>query len=199
MPRLATLALAAAAATLFVTGCKKTADNSMNYKSAINTYYSAHPACLWTDSHQFPVQLDPKDDKARMYDALFDQHLLTRVAVEEKKSLKTFFTGQKQKNTYDLSDSGRSSWTADPSQPGFGNFCYGTRSVSSLDSSTPNDGKVGDTTVATYHWTLSSAPEWAKAQEVQTAFPSVATNLAGGGPETQTLIDTNNGWQVQPK
>ena len=193
----ATLTAVLAACTLLaVGGCKKTADNSANYKSAINTYYSAHPACLWTETHQFPVQVGTHDDKARMYDALFDQQLLTRVATDKKKLLGLI---DKQENTYDLSDNGRGAWTPDPNQPGYGNFCYGSRSVSSLDSSTPNDGKVGDTTVVNYHWSFSSAPDWAKAQETQTAFPSVASNLAGGGTGTQTLVDTANGWQVQGK
>ena len=31
----------------------------------------------------------------------------------------------KQVNNYDLSDAGRSTWTPDPAQPGYGNFCYG--------------------------------------------------------------------------
>ena len=28
-------------------GCNKKEDNSTNFTSAINSYYSAHPACLW--------------------------------------------------------------------------------------------------------------------------------------------------------
>lgn len=181
---------------LLAAGCKKTADNTVNYKSALNTYYSAHPACLWTEAHQFPVQVGTHDDKARMYDALFDQKLLTRVATDKKKLLGLI---DKQENTYDLSDSGRSAWTPDPNQPGFGNFCYGGRSVSSIDSATPNDGQVGQTSVVNYHWSFSGAPDWAKAQETQTAFPALATNLAGTGVGTQTLVDTVNGWQVQGK
>jgi len=192
----ATLATVLAASTLLAAGCKKTADNTSNYKSAIDTYYSAHPSCLWTDSHQFPVQVGTHDDKARPYDALFDAGLLTRVATDKKKLLGLV---DKEENTYDLSDKGRGVWTPDATQPGFGNFCYGGRSVSSIDSSTPNDGKVGDTTVVNFHWSFSGAPDWAKAQETQTAFPSVATNLAGGGQGTQTLVDTSNGWQVQAK
>ena len=181
-------------ALLLFAGCKKTADNSVNYRSAINAYYSAHPSCLWTESHQFPVQVGTHDDKARMYDALYDQGLLTRVATDKKK---LFGLVDKEENTYDLADKGRGAWTPDPNQPGYGNFCYGSRSVSSIDSSTPNEGHTGDTTVVNYHWSFSGAPDWAKAQETQTAFPSVATNLAGNGQDTKTLVDTMNGWQLQ--
>ena len=191
MRHTAKLAATLTASLLLFSGCKKTADNTVNYKSAINTYYTAHPACLWTESHQFPVQVGTHDDKARMYDALFDQQLLTRVATDKKKLLGLI---DKEENTYDLSDKGRGAWTPDPNQPGFGNFCYGNKSVSSIDSSTPNSGNVGDTTVVNYHWSFGSAPDWAKAQETQTAFPSVATNLAGNGQGTLTLADTSNGW-----
>ncbi len=196
MRHTAKLAATLTASLLLFSGCKKTADNTVNYKSAINTYYTAHPACLWTESHQFPVQVGTHDDKARMYDALFDQQLLTRVATDKKKLLGLI---DKEENTYDLSDKGRGAWTPDPNQPGFGNFCYGNKSVSSIDSSTPNSGNVGDTTVVNYHWSFGSAPDWAKAQETQTAFPSVATNLAGDGQGTMTLADTSNGWVVTGK
>ena len=196
MRRSMKFATALAAVALMAVGCKKTADNTLNYKSAINAYYSVHPACLWTESHQFPVQVGTHDDKARNYDALFDQQLLTRVATDKKKLLGLI---DKEENTYDLSDKGRGVWTPDPNQPGFGNFCYGSRSVSSIDSSTPNNGNVGDTTVVNYHWSFSGAPDWAKAQETQTQFPSVATNLAGNGQGTMTLVDTSDGWKVQGK
>ena len=46
-----------AAVLVLAAGCKKTADNSVNYKSAINDWYSAHPACLWSESQKFPTQV----------------------------------------------------------------------------------------------------------------------------------------------
>lgn len=192
-----TAILASAVGLVLASGCKKTADNSVNYKSAINAHYSAHPACLWPEPKQFPVQVETSDtDKTQKYDALFDQGLLTRTAADKKKLLGLV---DKQVNNYDLSDKGKGAWTADATQPGFGNFCYGHKSVSSINSSTPNNGEPGATTTVTYGWTFDGAADWAKAAEVQNVYPKVRANLAGNGTGSKVLVDTNNGWQVQPK
>ena len=183
----------AAAALLLIAGCKKTTDNTLNYKSAINAYYSANPSCLWSHSQQFPTQVAASNtEQTAPFAALVDQGLLTRTTTEKK-----IIIISKQEVNYDLSDKGRSAWTADPNQPGYGNFCYGHRSVSSIDSSTPNDAQPGATTVVNYHYTFSGAPDWAKASETQTAFPRLQTDLSGSGTATATLVDTTNGWQVQ--
>ncbi len=180
---------------LTAAGCKKTADNSLNYKSAINDYYTAHPSCLYSDAQKFPVQVNTDDDsKTKQYDALFNQGLLTRKTAEKKKLLGLM---QKQVTDYDLSDKGRSAWTSDTQQPSYGNFCYCHREVDSITSSTPNSGEVGATTTVNYKWKFSGTADWAKAAETQSAFSSVATNLAGNGAAVATLADTNNGWKVQ--
>ena len=44
-------------ALILATGCSKKADNTINYTSAINSYYSAHPACLFSEPKQFPNQV----------------------------------------------------------------------------------------------------------------------------------------------
>jgi hypothetical protein len=182
------------AAALLSTGCKKTADNTLNYKSAIDTYYAAHPSCLWSQPMQFPAQVDTSDtSKTAPYDALFDQGLLTRNASEKK----VLIIATKRVTNYDLSDNGRSTWTADTTQPGFGNFCYGHRTVQSIDSASPNNGQPGATTQVSYHFGFSGAPAWAQAAETQNAFPHVKADLSNGSA-TATLLDTNNGWQVQP-
>jgi hypothetical protein len=87
---------------LLATGCNKQADNTMNFTTAINNYYSAHPACLWADPIKFPVQADTSDtSKTSGYDALVDQGLLVRTTAEKKK----FIIASKQVTNYDLSDS----------------------------------------------------------------------------------------------
>ena len=183
----------AATALLLVAGCKKTTDDTSNYKDAINAYYSAHPACLWSHSQQFPTQVAASNnDQTAPFASLVDQGLLTRTTSEKK-----IIIISKQEVNYDLSDKGRSAWTADPNQPGYGNFCYGHRSVSSIDSSTPNNAQPGATTVVNYHYTFSGAPDWAKASETQTAFPRLQTDLSGNGTASATLVDTTNGWQIQ--
>jgi len=81
-------------------------------------------------------------------------------------------------------------------QPGFGNFCYGHRSVTTIDSSTPTNSDPAATTQVNYHYTLSGAPSWAAAPETKNAFPNVATDLSGPQAATATLTNTANGWQV---
>jgi hypothetical protein len=186
------IASVGAAGLLLLGGCKKTADNSINYKSAIDGWYSAHPSCLWDTSQKFPTQVAASNDSQNApFAALVDQGLLVRSTSEKK-----IIIVSKQEINYDLSESGRSAWTADTTQPGYGNFCYGHRAVQSITSSSPNSGEPGATTVVNYQWSFSGAPNWAKAAEVQSAFPQVQTDVAGNGAATATLTDTANGWQV---
>ena len=113
------------ALVILTAGCNKKADNTINFTSAINTYYDAHPACLWSNPVKFPVQADTSNaSQTSGYDALVDQGLLVRTTAEKKRLI----IASKQVNNYDLSDKGRSAWTADVNQPGFGNFCYGLQS-----------------------------------------------------------------------
>jgi len=181
------------AAVLFATGCNKKDDNNLNFTNAINMYYAAHPACLWSEPTKFPVQADTSDtSKTSVYDALVDQGLLVRTTAEKKKLI----IASEQVNNYDLSDKGRSAWTADVQQPGFGNFCYGHRKVSSIDSTTPTTSAVGATTQISYHYTISDAPGWATAAETQNAYPQVRADLADPKAGQVTLTNTGNGWAV---
>lgn len=184
-------ALLLAVPLLFATACNKNHAKATNYADAINTYYQAHPACLWANEKQFPVQASPDDAKTERYDALVDAGLLTRTTSEKK-----IIVVSKRENNYDLSQQGRSDWTADPNQPGYGNFCYGHRKVSSIDSSSPTSSQQGATTTVDYHFTITGTPNWATSQEMQTAFPQLA-GASTPQPATATLVNTSNGWQVQ--
>ena len=187
-----TLTVAAIALTAAF-GCNKKADNTLNYTSAINTYYSARPACLFDSPKQFPTQADTSGSgKTTDMNALVDQGLLQRSTSEKK----VFIVASKQVNNYDLSDKGRSAWTADPNQPGYGNFCYGHRKVSAIDSASPTTSDVGATTNIAYHYTIDGAPGWATAQETQNAFPALQTDLSGPHSAVATLTNTSNGWQL---
>lgn len=177
---------------LLVAGCKKTADNSMNYKSAIDAWYSTHPSCLWDTPQKFPAQVGASNDSENApFAALVDQGMLVRSTSEKK-----IIIVSKRQINYDLSDKGRSAWTADANQPGYGNFCYGHRKVESVTSSTPNNGEPGATTTVNYQYSFTEAPQWAQAAVVQNAFPQVRSDLAGNGSASATLTDTANGWQV---
>ena len=116
------MALVMISMTVFGVGCKKTAVNSMAFESALNSYYVGRQDCLWPAPIKFPAQADTSnDEQTKGYDALTDAGLLTRKAEEKKR----FLIGSKAVNDYDLSDQGRSVWTADTTQPGYGNFCFG--------------------------------------------------------------------------
>ena len=179
---------------LLITGCKKTDDNKINFTNAINTWYAAHPACIWDEPIKLPVQVATSDTaKTTGYDALVDQELLERTTLEKK----VFIVVSKEVNNYDLTDKGRSNWTADITQPGFGNFCYGHRSVATIDSTTPTSNQPGATTQVGYHFSFSGAPSWASDPETQTAFPDVQANLTASQSASATLVNTPSGWIVQ--
>ena len=162
------------------TACKKTSPTTPNYADAINSYYQAHPACLWTEEKKFPVQAATSDDaKTQGYDALVDQGLLTRTVSEKK-----IVIVSKRENNYDLSDKGRAAWAADPSQPGYGNFCYGHLKASNVTQVSTNGAtdQPGSTVQVSYVPKLDGAPAWATAAETQTAFPQIAAALTINRP-----------------
>ena len=181
---------------VIASGCHRGQPDNSALKTAINNYYSAHPACVWENSVKFPVQADASDN-TQGYDALTDAGLLTRTPEEKKR----FLIGSKQVNDYDVSDKGRSTWTPDPSQPGYGNFCFGHREVTSIDSVTSGSasgGAVNGASAATvnYHYDLAGVPDWAKSAEMQAAFQRIQTDLSGAKTATANLLNNGNGWQV---
>jgi hypothetical protein len=179
---------------LLFAGCSKKDDSKANFQSAINDYYKAHPACIWQDTKKFPVQAATSDDaKTQGYDALTDAGLLARTTAEKK----VFIIASKQVNNYDLSPEGRSAWTPDTTQPGYGNFCYGHRTVDSIDSFTTGVNASGlKTAQVSYQYNFTDVPAWAKSQEVQTAFSSAGAALAHSQPGQDALVMNGDKWQV---
>lgn len=166
----------------------------MNYESAINDYYKAHPACLWSAAKKFPVQEETSDQaKTEGYDALTDAGLLTRTTAEKKKLI----IATKQVNNYDVSDKGRAAWTQDATQPGYGNFCYAHREVTSVDNFTSAADASGNKTAqVSYHYKLEDVASWANTQEMKTAFPDLASAVAAPQPGTASLAMNGDHWQV---
>jgi hypothetical protein len=187
------MALAMAGMIGFAAGCRKNAVDKEAFKSALNNYYGSRQDCVWTTPVKFPAQADTSnDEQTKGYDALTDAGLLTRTNAEKKR----FLIGSKQVNNYDLSDKGRSAWTADPSQPGYGNFCFGHFAVTSIDSYSPPDDNNATQYTVTYHYAVSQVPDWANAAETKTAFAKVASDTSGQQAATATLVKSNAGWQV---
>ena len=165
--RTANMLAAIAVTAALVAGCNKKTDESGNLKTAIGTYYDAHPECLFDTEKKFPVQADTKNaSDTAPWDALVDQGLLTRTTAEKTKLIVL----SKSVNNYDLSDKGRGTWKPDSNQPGYGNFCYGKRSVENIVSHTPVAGtQPGVSTIVNYTYTIGNVADWARAAVVQTA------------------------------
>jgi hypothetical protein len=188
------LGLSVCAALVFAAGCRQTntVDKSA-FKSAINNYLSAHQECVWGTPVKFPAQADTSnEDQTKGFDALTDAGMLTRKSAEKKR----FLIGSKQVNDYDLSDKGRSTWTADQTQPGYGNFCFGHREVTNIDSYTPNNDSNASQYAVTYNYDVGTLPGWANSTEMKTAFPKIASDSSGQQMATATLVKSNQGWQV---
>jgi hypothetical protein len=185
--------LAVALLTLGTTGCNTGSNNDLNYKTAINDHFKAFPVCIWSQPKKFPVQAATSDDaKTEGYDALTQEGLLTRTTAEKK----VLIIASKQVNNYELSDKGRTSWTPDSSQPGYGNFCYGTREVTTIDNSTlGTNGSGAKTVTVTYHYKIANVASWANSQEMKTAYPSIATALDANPSDTATLVMTGDRWE----
>jgi len=186
-------AVALAFLSFLSTGCNNGSNTDLSYKAAINDHFKAIPSCLWSEPKKFPVQAATSDDvKTEGYDALTQEGLLTRTTAEKR----VLIVASKQVNNYDLSDKGRTSWTPDSSQPGYGNFCYGNREVTSIDNSTLGTNGAGAKTVnITYHYKIGNVPAWANSQEMKTAYPSLAAALGSNASDTATLVMTGDHWE----
>lgn len=193
MRRTSVMCTALSGAILIVAGCHSNTVDKEAFKSAINGYYSGKQECVWSAPVKFPAQADTKnDEQTQGFDALTDAGLLTRKTAEKSR----FLIGSKQVNDYDVSDKGRSTWTADQSQPGYGNFCFGHLAVGTIDNYTPPDANATQYSV-TYHYGITGAPDWANSAEMKTAFPKIAADMANQRVATATLIKSDKGWLVQ--
>jgi hypothetical protein len=190
--RMHVYSIALGLASLIATGCNNGSSTDMSYRAAINDHFKAYPLCIWSQAKKFPVQAATSDDaKTEGYDALTQEGLLVRTTTEKK----VFIIASKQVNNYDLSDKGRTSWTPDSSQPGYGNFCYGNREVTSIDNSTLGTNGEGAKTVAvSYHYKIANVASWANSAEMKTAYPSLASSLAENPSDNATLVMTGDHW-----
>lgn len=187
-----TVAVCLMAGLVLSTGCKKNEVDKSAFKSAIDTYLAGRQQCVWSAPVKFPAQADTSnEDQTKGFDALTDAGFLTRKSAEKKR----FLVGSKQVNDYDVSSQGRSKWTVDASQPGYGNFCYGHPQVTSIDTYSPQTTDAANYTIS-YHYAVTNLPDWADTAEMKTAFPNLASTTS---PQqgTATLTKSNNGWMVQ--
>ena len=180
------------ASLLLSVGCNNGSNTDMSYKAAINDHFKAYPVCIWSQPKKFPVQAATSDDaKTEGYDALTQEGLLTRTTAEKK----VLIVASKQVNNYDLSEKGRTSWTPDSTQPGYGNFCYGNREVTSIDNSTlGTNGEGAKTVTVSYHYQIGNVASWANSPEMKTAYSGIASSLGSNPSDTATLVMTGDHW-----
>ena len=185
-------ALVLAVLAFSTVGCNNGSNTDLSYKAAINQHFKTFPVCIWSQPKKFPVQAATSDDsKTEGYDALTQEGLLTRSTAEKKVIIIS-----KQVNNYDLSDKGRSLWTPDSSQPGYGNFCYGNREVTSIDNSTLGTNGAGAKTVdIAYHYHVVNVAPWASSQQMKTAYPDIALALSSNASDRATLVMTGDHWE----
>lgn len=192
--RLASLFLLAAIATLPIACNKETVDKA-EFKSAIQNSLARHHDCVWPQPVKMPAEADPsKDERTRDFDALTDAGLLAR-APEEKKR---FLVGSKPVNLYDLSDKGHAAWTPDPSQPGYGNFCFGHFNVTAISNATPNDPNNPTQYTVNYQYEVEGMPTWATTAESRLTFPKLAADTSIQTATVTVIKGTNGGWAVVP-
>jgi hypothetical protein len=177
----------------FVAGCHNTnMGDKVAFKSAIDDYFSTRQECVWHDPVKFPAQADTSNDnQTKGFDALTDAGLLKRSSAEKKR----FLIGSKQVSNYDISDTGRTTWTTDPTQPGYGNFCYGHREVTTIDGFAAKPDAGENVYTVNFHYDVAHIPAWAATAEMKTAFPIIAADTAEQAGTT-TLTRAPNGWQV---
>ena len=155
------------------------------YAKSLNRYYQGRPMCVWTDQITFPVQDATADEvKDRGYDALVAAGLLTSKR------------GNGDAPVYELTPAGRAAFDHDISDKSTGNFCYGRRKVSTI-ASARQSGRT--TELVEYQYTVDEAPSWARNAAIQSAFPQIATDLAGPHNAQVTLLNTTEGWEVSER
>lgn len=192
---IAALTLGIAAALGWSTGCKNQTIDKAEFHSAIQNSYSGKHDCVWAAPKKLPAQVDAsKDESTRTFDALTDAGLLNRKSAEKQR----FLIGSKQMTDYDLSDKGHSAWTPDPTQPGYGNFCFGHFNVTSVDSFTPNDPSNPTQYTVNYHYEVEGMPDWATTAESRMAFPKLAADTSVQAATATVTKDSNGGWAVVP-
>jgi hypothetical protein len=166
-----------AASLLLNSGCNsKATPTDANFTQTINTYYTEHPECLLANI-RFPYATSDPAVTKQMNTLV--KSLLLESSYEN--SVKT--------TRYTVARAGERYAPR---------FCYGHRTVSAINSSTPPaKGPSGfPETHVSYSYKLEDVPIWARSADVQAAFPTMGTAVASGGTGEMRLAQTLAGWQV---
>ena len=163
--------------TVPTTGCTGTkhAPTPANFTLALNAYFTSHPNCLLPNT-RFPFETSDKATTKQM-DSLVKSLLLEK---SEEMSIHA------------------SRYTVTTAGARFApRFCYGHRSITSIDSFTPLTVANGfKETQVTYRYSMQEVPVWAQSADVLKAYPAMAQVINGQSTGVATLAQTRTGWQV---
>jgi len=201
-------AAAACAVLILVTGCQKNQPPppapKAAFKTALDTYYQSHPSCVWNAPQQLPIDLDarhPDPVRKQQLDALRKAGLLdVRIGDKEVPAQDHHPRHRERVLEYNLTDKGKSAWSADAAHPDSGNFCVGSPRVVSIGQAVPAPTRSRYS--VSYRFAVGPLPAWAEKPGVQAAFPTLAAEKA----EKQitalgNLSKTAGGWTpsaIQP-
>jgi hypothetical protein len=154
-----------------------------NFIFALNSYYSHHDECLFTNTLRFPYEVSRTDESgvgAKGMDALTASDLMKR---QEAKLIGV--------NRYTLTPAGERAG---------GRFCYGHREITAVPSFTPPTSVNGtQVTTVTYKYVLRDQPVWADTAAMRSAFPALAKSASPDAQDTANLEMTINGWAMADK
>ena len=209
-------------AALAVAGCSDPKEASKgNFETAINAWIEKNPPCLSiprsnvrganANDAPFPRYLNASpvtaqyavESRARErapFDAMVDAGLMK---VEEATvSVKPLFGNQNRDvpvRAYDLTDAGKKTLSSEGEKTAFSSpsqrFCYGTPTVDEIVQFTEPADAMGDKiSQVSYRYHLKDLPDWARNEEMQTAFPQLKKDLADSIDGKAAVILTNEGW-----
>ena len=162
----------------FSSACSnRKAATKSNFETALNKRFQKEKECM-------ALMAFPDDAFGSMaaFDALTDAGMLTK-------------TQNGQKVHYDLSTKGREFWKA--KNGGYGQFCYGERTVTEIERFTePSDMGGVHVSNVTYKYKVINIADWAKLAPVQKTFPYMKTQIdsdSAPNEEQQPLFLMNDG------
>lgn len=162
---------------LIATGCNsKAKPTDANFSQTINTYYTEHPECLFSGV-RFPYATsDPAETK--------QMNTLVKSLL-----LESSYESAVKTTRYTIARAG---------QRYAPRFCYGHRTVTAINSSTPPaKGATGfPESHISYTYKLEDVPVWAQSPDVKAAYLKMSAAITTGGTAEITLAQTLAGWQV---
>lgn len=195
---------------LLLTACSdlKTPSDA-NFTKAIDQYLANHGETCTAIGRSFPIDVPESEQRlqsgtaaemAALEQAGLLQSVNTTAVVHRMLDALHGPTPPQPVKRYDLTVEGKKYFQQIPGTFGqTGGFCYGQKIVDSIVKWTePVTAGASSQTEVTYTYRISNLASWAQRPDVQHAFPSVQTTLAGASKTTEIagLQLTSKGWEV---